>query len=107
MILEKEALDIAALACEQYGIFWDAATAQAELWEYQRRRVWNVSTGIRPVHWTEQEMDNFHQLVLVDAETGEFLGQRTMRGLTPPAHLQQRKEERLAKERKESKVNAT
>ncbi len=98
MISETEALDLAAQACERYEIFWDAATAQTGLTQFQHRAVWAVSTGVPVVHWTEQEIDNFHQVVLIDAQTGEFLGGRAMRGLTLPAHLQQRKEERLAQQ---------
>lgn len=103
MISEKEALDLAAQACERYELFWDAATAQAGVSQFQHRAVWTVSTGIPLVHWTEQEIDNFHQVVLIDAETGEFLGERAMRGLTLPAHLEQRKEERLAQQQARSR----
>ena len=107
MISENKAFEIARSACQQYDIFWDTETASAGLAKYQGRVVWHVGTGFPRVHWTEQKTDEFPELVVIDAETGEFLGRRTMRGLTPPAHLQQRKEERLAKDRKESKVNAS
>ena len=91
MISEHEAIDRAASICSEHAFFYDPATARAELTRSDAGDLqWRVTTGTQTKHWLDQETDDPGVVLVLDANSGEFLGVATIRGLIAAQNLQRR-----------------